>query len=57
MTISDSGKIYVINDEILKDIFGSHKNNNERCLGWTYFKVKLLNDFYSTGSLFMANDY
>lgn len=49
MTISDSGKIYVINDEILKDIFGSHKNNNERCLGWTYFKVKLLNDFYSTG--------
>ena len=46
---SKCGKIYEINDEILKDIFGSHKNNNERCLGWTYFKVKLLNDFYSTG--------
>ncbi len=46
---SKCGKIYEINDEILKDIFGSHKNNNERCLGWTYFKAKLLNDFYSTG--------
>ena len=28
---SKCGKIYEINDEILKDIFGSHKNNNHAC--------------------------
>ncbi len=41
--------IYRINDEILKDLFHNHSANTPDNIEYVYFKVKLLNDFYSTG--------
>ena len=41
--------IYRINDEILEKIFHDHSVNTPDHIEYVYFKVKLLNDFYSTG--------
>lgn len=41
--------IYKINDEILKDLFDKYHTNTPDNIEYVYFKVKLLNDFYSTG--------
>lgn len=42
-------EIYKINDDILRDLFKQHPTNTPDDIEYVYFKVKLLNDFYSTG--------
>jgi hypothetical protein len=45
------GKIYEVGDKILRELFSKHPANTPNTIEYVYFKVKLLNDFYSTGIL------
>ena len=42
-------RIYKVSDNILHDIFDKHPSNTPNNIEYVFFKVKLLNDFYSTG--------